>query len=132
MCTLVEDILESMEGKRFGVLIAHVFEVHDASVHEEEEERVVEYEVVRPSLSDSCFCLSSLVLFALWHNRDQLNELWTETAKLKSNGTLSRVPADVLSRLIQILDTYVKKGNNIRILEEEEERVRSPRHLIIL
>jgi hypothetical protein len=48
MCTIVEDILESMEGKRFGVLIAHVFEVHDASVHEEEEERVVEYEVVRP------------------------------------------------------------------------------------
>jgi hypothetical protein len=62
------------------------------------------------------------------YNRDQLNELWTETAKLKSNGSLSRVPADVLSRLIQILDTYVKKGNNIRILEEEEERVRSPRH----
>jgi hypothetical protein len=69
MCTLVEDILESMEGKRFGVLIAHVFEVHDASVHEEEEERVVEYEVVRPSLSDSCFRLSSLVVIALWHNR---------------------------------------------------------------
>lgn len=104
--TKEEDILESMEGKRFGVLIAHVFEVHDASVHEEEEERVVEYEV--------------------------LNELWTETAKLKSNGSLSRVPADVLSRLIQILDTYVKKGNNIRILEEEEERGEKVKEITVL
>jgi hypothetical protein len=54
----------------------------------------------------------------------QLNELWTETAKLKASGSLPRVPADMLSRLVQIMDTYVKKGNNVRILEEEEERVR--------
>lgn len=44
-----EDILESVEGKRFGVLISHIFEVHDASVQDEgaQREPFVSYEVVR-------------------------------------------------------------------------------------
>jgi hypothetical protein len=40
-----------VEGKRFGVLVAHIFEVHDASIQDDEQaDRIVDYAVVRTAL----------------------------------------------------------------------------------
>jgi len=81
-----EDILESVEGKCFSILIAQLFSTHDASMSDNVP--------TNQTVSDK-----------------MLNDLWTETAKLKASGSLSRVPADFLSRLVQLMDTYVREGS---------------------
>ncbi len=103
----LEAVLESNEGKRFSTLLTCLFDFHDEAVGRD----CGPYQ--HTQTTNTSLQSESIVL----------QELCVEAAKLKESGSLARVPQEVLSRLVTILDSYVKGASSVSLFGENEEKV---------
>ncbi|KAL6062556.1 Nipped-B-like protein A (Fragment), variant 2 [Balamuthia mandrillaris] len=95
-CEQTAEVLESSEGKRFGLLLEAFLEEEDIQSSKLREEQA------NDSTGDKSPGKHQVSNVAL------LNDLWAETAKLKTNGSLSRVPTTPLTRLVAALNEQLQ------------------------